>query len=247
MLEELLGNTTRSALLRLFWEDGFEGATTEIQKELGSGYGVVHGEVKRLLGAGMLTQRRDGRRVVYAANLRYPHAKTLRDVLGATALVEDPRQPKLYRELKTRGAPLLAEAYSRPRRAEVLFVEAVEVSRRDPTLLRALPAWIDSLGASFSLDDVVTLAGQSPEKHAVGFVLALIAEVLGRSELLEYAEKLRDGRRVRDERYVVAGRRTKRWEERVAKARPKVAKEWQFLLDAPVSDFRELVLENRAA
>ncbi|MEO1333343.1 MAG: hypothetical protein AAFV32_07450 [Myxococcota bacterium] len=249
MLEVLTNDSTRSALLRLFWDEDFEGTVADAAVELVASYGSVHKEVRRLWRAGILKRLRAGKKLLYSRNDDYRNAKVLQALLEASPRVTDSRQANLYRELAARGAFLLARPASTTREPEELFVEAVEVSRRDLTLLRVLPAWLghELRQGTFDLTRLVELASRSTERHAVGFVLALSATVLRRPALSRAAASLRDHRRREDEPYVLATNRTSSWTKRVARARPKVAREWAFLLDAPLADFAEVVRESQEA
>ncbi len=90
LLTQLVCSRARAEILRvLFGLRPGEIHLREIQRRTGFAVGTVRQDVEKLVKVGLLTRRKDGNRVYYAANERHPLAGDIRQLVLKTAGLAD--------------------------------------------------------------------------------------------------------------------------------------------------------------
>ncbi len=90
LLTQLICSRARAEILRvLFGLRPGEIHLREIQRRTGFAVGTVRQDVEKLVKVGLLTRRKDGNRVYYAANERHPLAGDIRQLVLKTAGLAD--------------------------------------------------------------------------------------------------------------------------------------------------------------
>lgn len=90
LLSQLVCSRARAEILRvLFGLRGGEVHLREIQRQTGFAVGTVRQDVEKLVEIGLLTRRKDGNRVYYAANREHPLAGDLRQIVLKTVGLAD--------------------------------------------------------------------------------------------------------------------------------------------------------------
>jgi predicted nucleotidyltransferase/DNA-binding HxlR family transcriptional regulator len=90
LLAQLICSRARAEILRvLFGLRGGEVHLREIQRQTGFAVGTVRQDVEKLVKAGLVTRRKDGNRVYYAANRAHPLADDIRQLVLKTVGLAD--------------------------------------------------------------------------------------------------------------------------------------------------------------
>jgi hypothetical protein len=244
-------STARRELLRVLWKDGAAGTVSELARLGGVAFASAHRELAAMKLVGLVTvDRPGGSSEIYRANRASPIAAAMEQLIahgarrGAARREPLPDDDELRKRLRALGAPLLIEAA--PARGappvEVTLAEGARLARRDATVARALPVAIWKQRETIDWDRLRDEARRVGEKHALGLLIELTAELAGDARLAEEAAPLRD-KRVKKLHDFFAGQKNAH-ERRLAELRtPAAARRWGFRMnqdhDSFASTFRK--------
>jgi hypothetical protein len=241
VLAYLVTSKARRRLLELLWRRGATGTASELAKQARISFTSAYRELKLMERFGLAMSSVDDGREVYAAATDHPDADLLRGLVSAPQRSAAPTDEAAFatrRRARALGAPLQvpAEPVASHDREQVL-VDAVRLSRRDATLARTIPVLIWRQRRSLDRARLHAAAHKARQKHAVGFFLALTAELAGDDELALWAESLRD-HRARGERsfFDLASAVTSR--ELAERRTPAVARRWGYWMDLDMPTFQ---------
>ena len=244
VLSTLLTSKVRSRLVRWLVEHRI--ATTSA-----SAFARKHGftpravvrEAKVLERLGVLVRRRVGREDRLSANQT---SGVLRALSMLVEEVDQLENERAHRDEKVRGAliafgaplarPLAEKGSSAVMPLEEAIVSALDVCKRDATLLRSLPIVLVNNRARLDLSALVELATRLKFSAELGMLLELTGELAGWPELSHRAAQLKDARRTKT-RYFFRPRN--RFEERAMREQtPEFAQRWGFWLNMDKEMFR---------
>lgn len=242
MLGYLVTSKARRRLLDLLWGQGAHGSVTELAKRAGVGFANAYRELHAMKRLGLAISARQVGAESFRANAAHPLAGALRALVAApSAGTPDVEAERTRGRLRALGAPLAAE----PGRldgspVEEVLARGVALARRDPAVARALPLCFWKSRDRIGPQRLRGAARSLGERQAVGFFLALTAQLSGDRRLAEWSRLFRDRRRrvVQDLFLVPAG---SRFQGRLAEERtPAVARRWGFRMNMDLESFRSL-------
>jgi DNA-binding phage protein len=161
----------------------------------------------------------------------------------------DPESVRVW--LSQLGAPLFgtsATTVDEAPRPEYVLAEALELSRADAAVARALPLALWRSRSALNMAELRRLATERGQALTLGFFLELTAELSGDGSLRRAARPLRPPRKPRRARQFFRVR--SRLERRLAEEKtPAVARRWNFRmnmsLDSFASMFRKAAEQDR--
>lgn len=249
-------STARRELLRVLWRDGATGTVSELARLAHVAFASAYRELSGMKQVGLVTvERSGGASEVFRANRASPVATAIEQLMaqgarrGGAARKEAPADDdELRRRLRTLGAPLLVDAA--PARgappAEVTLAEGARLARRDATIARVLPVVLWRQREQLDWDRLRHEARRVGEKHAVGLMLELTAELAGEPRLAEEAAPLRD-KRVRKLHDFFLGQKSVH-ERRLAELHtPAAARRWGFRMNQDLDSFASTFQKARDA
>lgn len=233
----LFQSEARTGVLKLL-TGGVSGASvSELARRLGLVPRAVAVEVKRLADLGLVLVDSVGSADVVRFNSGHPAAKAIRVLLNtpADAPRDEAADQRVRESLAAHGAPLPVETAEPHFTAVETFVRAVELARRDGTVLRVLPAFIAAQRSQLDWREVSELARRRKLKSEVGFVVELTGK-LQHWNLPPEIEALQDGRRT-TRRYFPEVK--SHYERPLAEQRsPAVAARWGLYVNMSEETFR---------
>jgi hypothetical protein len=141
------------------------------------------------------------------------------------------------------GAPLTVTRGGRRAGLEATLVDALDLARRDGTVLRVLPAVLARNAQSLNFKKLQSLAREANVRNELGWLLEQTGELTGNNELALPAQPLRDRRR-RSQRYYPEVK--SRFERELARRRSApVARRWGLAMNVSVESLRKTLLAAR--
>lgn len=205
-------------------------------------------ELQRMKDFGLVALRAEHGREVYAAASDHEDAEVLRRLVATKPSSAPPadRAASLVRaRVRTLGAPLAVspEPVAQDDR-EGALVDAVRLARRDATLARVLPVAFAAQWQTLDRDRLEAAAVHAGAKHAVGFFLALTAELEGNIALRKLAEHFRD-HRVTSLRLFFTLPSARGSRDLAERRTPQLARDWGYLMDLDLADFQSAFAKHR--
>jgi hypothetical protein len=242
MLSYLVTSSSRRRLLELLWKRGASGTASQLARRARLSFSNAYGELQRMKEFGLAAVRVEDGREVYSAANDHEDADLVRRLVAtkpASATAPDDEVAAVVRgRARTLGAPLavLSAPVDRDERENAL-VDAVRLARRDATLARVLPVAMAAQWKTLDRDRLEAAAVRARQKHALGFFLALTAELQGNRALRRWAERFRDHRVTSQRPFFTlpSGRASRELAERRS---PDVARRWGYLMDLDLDSFR---------
>lgn len=238
MLEYLVTSKVRRRLLLLLWAEQKRGTAGELAELAGVAFGAVHGELKAMHRAHLVTSTFTAGKEVYAANFAHPKADALRELVVAEPAELPPGEDAddVRRALVYLGAPLRGVEPESVAASDVMQILArgALLARRDAVVARALPLCFWRSRESLDVRALSASAPRAEDKHAVGFFVELAGVLGGDRRLVGLAESFRD-RRVSSLREFFLQRGAKR----VHRSFP-LAERWGFQMNMDLESFQAL-------
>jgi hypothetical protein len=242
MLNYLVTSNVRKGLLKLLWSEGASGSVQALGRMAGVSYASAHSELAEMEKHGLAVSRGQGKAVVFQANAAHPQADVLRRLLEdlpPPAESEDDEE-NLLANLKRYGAPLQTDA---PLRAELsveeTLAQALVLSHKNPTVLRALPVAVLKNLTFLDVDLLMRRANEHRENRSLGFVLD-VAGTLAKDRALKRAAAQLHDRRVKHHSPYFVTAQGKFAQELARRNTPALAKKWHFVVNMPMESFRGL-------
>jgi hypothetical protein len=242
LLDYLTTSHSRKLLLGLLWKEGKKGSVSYLARESCLGFSTTYEELKHMESAGLAHAVHVKATLVYQANLDYPKAHLLRELLADRSVPqEQPNPEQILADLAALGAPLSAKLHSNSKSPpEKILTHALKVARYNPTVTRVLPLVFAKNKAFLNFDLLKELAIHSGDRRALGFFLDLTFQLSRHAQFKVLAEDLFDNRVKRKESFFLGqpqGKYLKLLEERNT---PNVAKKWYFTLNMNLESFETL-------
>lgn len=240
MLSYLVTSRTRRRLLELLWGRGGSGSATGLAEQLDLSVTGVYRELQTMVRHGLVATRFEDGVEKYVAATEHPHADLLR-MLVSTRQVTPHRHTEASRatrgQLRSLGAPLSIPAEPvAPAQREQVIVDGVRLARHDPTIARVLPIVLWAQRTMIDPERLEAAARTGRVKHALGFMLALTAELARDRGLKRLAESFRD-HRARGTRPFFELPSSRAADELAARRTPDVARKWGFLMNMDLASF----------
>lgn len=241
MFQYLVTSPGRRRLLELLWRHEASGNASQLAKRARVPFASAYRELQLMKDFGLVTVRADDGHEIYSAAHEHQDAEVLRRLVAtrSTSAPPDSLAASVVRgRARTMGAPLaVAPEPVAPDERERALVDAVQLSRRDATLARALPVALAAQWTTLDRGRLETAAVRARAKHALGFFLALTAELEGSKPLRALAESFRD-HRVTSLRlfFTLASARASR--DLAERRTPRLAREWGYLMDLDLGTFK---------
>jgi Fe2+ or Zn2+ uptake regulation protein len=243
VLAYLVTSKARRRVLELLWRRHAVGTASDLAKLARVSFASAYRELKLMEAFGLAATTTEHGREVYAAATGHPQAdlvSRLVSIPGAADVPSDDISELTRRRARSLGAPLQVAPEPVPEDdREQAVVEVVRLARRDATLARTLPVLLWQQRNALDRDRLRLHAQKARQKHALGFLLALTAELAGEPALDEWAESFRD-RRARGTRpfFELSTSHTAR---ALAERRtPEVARRWGYWMDLDLPSFQSL-------
>jgi hypothetical protein len=241
MLAYLVPSPTRRRLLELLWRHDASGNVSQLAKRAHVPFANAYRELKLMNDFGLVSVRVDNGQEVYSAANDHQDAELLRRLVAtrSTNVAPDDHESSVVRgRVRTLGAPLAVspEPVELEQREDAL-VDAVRLARRDVTLARVLPVALSMQWKTLDRNRLKRAAVRAREKHALGFFLALTAELEDNDLLRRWAEGFRD-HRVTSLRpfFTLPSARASR--DLADRRTPQLAREWGYLMDLDLESFK---------
>lgn len=240
---ELFQSEGRAGVLGLL-AGGLRASVSELARRLALSQRAVAVEVERLRRTGLVVVENVGGADVAAFNVHHAAARAVKTLVNMPAeppadTVEDDR---VRASLAAYGAPLAVDAANAHYSPLETLVRAVELARRDGTVLRVLPAFVAAQRGRFDWREVAEEARRRKLKAEVGFVVELTAK-LQHWTLPAELESLVDARRTK-RRYFPEVK--SRFERPLAERNsPSVAAKWNLWVNMSEATFSS-TLERHA-
>ena len=240
----LVTSDTRRELLRLLWCEKVEASGHQLAQLARAAYSAAHSELQKMKKEGLVTYRLVGRAAVFRRNESYPEHRTLERLLVCAEknkAVENMSDEIVRLNLVKFGAPLNVHGSSQTDSdLERTLVAALQLSRHDPSVARALPLVFAKNQKVLNLPRLEFFARERGSVPVLGLFLD-ITGMLSHSSLFRLeAKRLFDHRRKRFEDFFV-GRRRSQFEQRLTERNtPPVARNWRFWLNMGMDSFETL-------
>lgn len=241
MLSFLVTSGVRRRLLQLLWGEDAHGTATELAEQSGVGFASAYRELQAMRSYHLVTTTVVDGREVYAANpdLDPEDTKVLEHLARSrprVQLPQDTHAQQVRRELRALGAPLQVEPTPGVPDVERTLSEGVRLARRDATVARILPLCFAKARPRLDRDRLLLAAKRVCEKQAVGFFLALTAELTGDRDLGRWAASFRD-HRVRQVQDFFELPPSAAARELAEKRTPRVARQWSYRMNMGLDSF----------
>jgi hypothetical protein len=242
MLDYLVTSSVRRRMLELLWRQGARGSASELAERAHVAFAAAYRELSAMRRQGLAASAVQAGVERFWSAQEHPDADLVRRLVEARPRTYAPRADDdelVQRKMRALGAPLPVErAAVSDAELEQSLVEAVRAARHDPTLATVLPVVLWRQRDRFDRVRLEREARHAKQKHAVGFMLALTAELAGDRKLARVAEGFRDGRVKRVRPFFELA--TTRSAERTAERRtPALAREWGYALDLDLESLRQ--------
>lgn len=239
MLAFLVTSAVRRRLLELLWAYGATGTASELARRARVSFAAAYRELKRMASFGLVETRIVDGREVYLPATGHPDADLMRGVVQARVGGLPPADAAAHavrRRACALGAPLPVEPDpSAELDREQAVVDAVALARRDATLARVLPVMLWLQRDHLDREQLEIRARAARQKHVLGFLLHLTAELARDRSLRTWAQSLRDRRARGTRRFFTLPGVTGAREPRRT---PAIARHWGFTLDLDLEAFR---------
>ena len=249
MLGYLVASAGRRRLLELLWRHGAAGSASQLAKRARVPFASAYRELQRMKDFGLVTVRVEAGHEVYAAAHAHPDAELLRRLVASkpdSAPPEDDDAAVVRGRARSLGAPLAVPPRPvSPDGREEALVEAVRLARRDATLARVLPVALARQWKTLHHERLKDVAVRSRAKHALGFFLALTAELSGDKALRQSAETFRD-HRVTSLRLFFTLPSARASRDLAERRTPRLAREWGYLMDLDLASFKSAFAKHAA-
>jgi hypothetical protein len=174
------------------------GTASELARRARVGFSTAYRELKAMDSFGLVVVRGEGGHEVYAAATDHADAELLRRLVASepsSAAPRDDQSEAVRRRARALGAPLSVRSEPvRDAEREQVVVDAVRLARRDATFARVMPVMLWHQRDKLDRARLEAAALQAHEKHALGFLMALTADLAGDRRLRAWSEKLHNHR-----------------------------------------------------
>jgi hypothetical protein len=242
MLSYLVKSRARRLLLELLFVEGATGTASDLARLAGVAFASAHRELRELARFGLVTTTAAGGKVEYRA-ADHADAHLLRQlVLSGRAPTN--RRPDdadhVRRRLRGLGAPLqVSPELVAVDDVEAAVVDGVRLARKDPTVARVMPHLLWRHRHRLDRNRLETTARARRQKHALGFLLALTAELRKDRDLAALARSFRDHRVRASQDFFELPRST--FGRRLSEVRtPAVARAWGFRMNMELPTFEAM-------
>jgi hypothetical protein len=238
VLHLLVTSTARRRLLQLLWGEWLKGSATELAQRAGVNFSTAYRELRAMRAYQVVRSSFEGGREVYARNDAHPDADLLRRLVASRPAPPAPRDADaedLRRRLRALGVPLAGDAAREVPEVERTLVEGVRLARRDPVLARALPLAFWLQRTRTDPERLREQAQAQGAKQAVGFYLALTAQLGRDATLRRLANTFRD-HRVKSQRFFETPP-SKHTEALERERTPALARKWGFTMNLDQASF----------
>jgi hypothetical protein len=246
MLEYIVQRASRRKLLFLLWGEGTEGSASDFSKLAEIPYATAHKELHFMEQVALVKPSRTGGSIRYSANVDHPKARELRSLFGDTLPIpgalpaHETAEKETLGHLKLLGAPLLADGtVSTSQSAEETLVQGLALSHRNTTVANVLPLvlWLNRNRIHFPKLELA--ARRAGEQKALGFFLAVAAELSGEKKLRSLAMQLMDRRWKKTEDFFTSSQSpfSKKLAERNT---PRLARKWKYRMNLGMDSFEGL-------
>ncbi len=244
LLDHLFQSRSRTAALRFLLQEGWSGSVSELARRAGLTPRAVASEVDRLASLGLVRVEAVGGTNQVHAVTEHPAAKALRSLLEAASAPVPPAGEAVRRSLVVWGAPLNDAPARDALPLEEAVVGALELARRDATVLRVLPVVLARNENDFDWRKLKELARRHKVAAELGMVCELTSDLTGRTSLKKHVDGLRDRRRKVRRSYPES---RSRYEIDLARDRtPRAARKWGFLMNISEDSFRSTLDKHLA-
>ncbi|MEW5849050.1 MAG: hypothetical protein AB2A00_09550 [Myxococcota bacterium] len=191
----------------------------------------------------LVISERRGAAEVFRANPDHPDAALLRQLVQRRPVSppRDEHAETVRGWLRDLGAPLVNGRAATPAPSEEdALADALKLAHRDASVARVLPLCLWYHRNHVDVARLGDRARADGEKHALGFMLDLTAEVCGDKRFAQWARELRDRRRrvVRD--FFHGAPTSRRARELAERNTPDVARRWGYRMNMDLENFRAL-------
>jgi hypothetical protein len=213
-----------------------------LAERAGVAFASAYRELRAMEAKRLVTTEREGGALVYRANEAHPLADALRAMLATPAArqpEDDTERQQVRGQLAALGAPLQHAAVEPPSApVEETVMRGVKMAHRDPDVARTLPVCLYRQRHALDPERLREKAVQLGEKPALGFFLALTAELSGDRRFKKWAKSVRDGRWHASHAFFHTSTHSAR-ERRLAEERtPPVARRWGWCMNMDFEAFR---------
>jgi predicted transcriptional regulator len=195
LVGDLFQAPARTAVLHLLLQVGVTASMRELALRCDLSPQAVRKEIEHLERLGLVTTKVRGASKLVTANWDHPANPHL---LALLAFDAEPKRtvtdPEVRESLIAYGAPLLGGHPETHWPLEETLAHALQLARRDATVMRVLPVVLAKNRHRFDREALVGLARDHKVKAELGMLLELTGDLLGDRSLKEMADGLYDGR-----------------------------------------------------
>jgi hypothetical protein len=238
LLSYLFKNKESVRLVELLWVDKLQASVNELSHLSGLSYSTTHEELQRMKSLGLVKMERSGKATLFSSALADNEADVLVS-LFATKKKAGVRKTFSFDDFKM---PLLgdySELQSEKMEVEELLVKAVHLSKKNASLLRALPLLLRKMGDNFDFNQLAYWSKRYETNRELGFLLELTAQLTKNKKYNKLAKKFKDKRWAKPDFYFESDFELAGFQAiAVDRNTPELAKKWYLKLNMGLDSFQ---------
>lgn len=233
----LFKNKESARLVELLWVDKVEASVNELSQLSGLSYSTTHEELQKMKSLDLVKMERSGKATLYSSALPEEEANVLVSLFAKKK--EEAKQTVSFDDFEM---PLLgdySELQNEKMEVEELLVKAVYLSKKNASLLRALPLLLRKMGDNLDSNQLAYWSKRYETNRELGFLLELTAQLTKNKKYSRLANKFKDKRWAKPDYYFERDFGLKGFQAiAVDRHTPELAKKWYLKLNMGLDSFQ---------
>lgn len=233
----LFKNNESAKLAELLWLKKVEASVNELSLLSGLSYSTTHEELQRMKSLNLVKMQRKGKATLYSSALVEAEANVVASIFEKTK-----GHSKQTFSFDDFNMPLLgdfSELQGEKVEAEELLVKAVKLSKKNSSLLRALPLLFKKMGDGLESYQLAYWSKRYDANKEMGFVLDLTGQLTKNKKYSELAKKFRDKRWSKYDYYFERDNELKGFQALAVDGHtPELARKWYLKLNVGLDSFQ---------
>ena len=184
------------SLARLLWSEKLTASVHEFAQMSGLPYATAHGLLQKMLKMGLVKKTKSGRATLFSSSLPAGELRHLLAMMEKSVPTNSGRKPLAdFPEMELHLVGEFPELRREKAQShEELLVKVVSLSKKNPTLLRALPLLVKKLGPHLKASRLSYWSKRFHVDRELGFVLELTSHLSQEAKYARLAKSLKDKR-----------------------------------------------------
>lgn len=233
----LFKNEESARLAELLWVDRVVASVNELSQLSGLSYSTTHEELQKMKSLNLVKMERKGKATLYSSALIEEEVAVVTTIFAKRRM-----ESKKTVSFDDFNMPLLGDfselLKDEKMEVEELLVKAVKLSKKNATLLRALPLLLKKMGDDLNLHQLVYWAKRYNSNRELGFLLELTAQLTENKKYSRLARQFKDKRWSKPDYYFERDLGLKGFQALVVdRHTPELAKKWYLKLNVGLDSF----------